>query len=179
MITYELSDMQILNEERVAFNIGRGRKKKKLILEMLPISIYYDVFIPKFVELLDHFKNLCNGMVLPTGKDWQDKKGMKLFTKYVKSGFSHKEVREDFIELLKAVGFLKMRIKFFEMNVNVAELVSIFVWIYKHNIDGLKKKVEEAIVEIAKDMTQLSPIYIESSSKKGGRKEKLMPRFQL
>jgi len=177
-IDHEVEDIKILNEEPSVFWIGKSGKKKKLVIEMLGISKYYDRFIPLFVNLLGMMTKVHEDIVFPSGKQWKSATQLDKVRKYFQSVFSHKAIRKYFIKMVERIGYLEnMNRKFFEKFVTPITLIDIFLYIYKHNIDGFKKKLLEA-VEVVLGSGPLSVTSIESSSKKAGRREKLKPRFR-
>ena len=173
---YKLDDIKILNEENVVKSIGS--KNKKLELRLLTIHEYYDIFIPRFVVLIELMKRQIGVFDLPDGNMWKIKKKMNTAIKYIKRALSFDMVRKEFIELLNAVGFMKMKKKYFESNVKITELPMIFFHIYKFNIDGVKKKLSE--IELALTKFKQQPLTsTEKSLTEGGLKAKLPRRHQL
>jgi hypothetical protein len=177
-IEHEVEDIEILNEKPTVFWIGKSGNKKKLIIEMLSISKYYDKFIPLFVGLLQEITKVNEDIQFPSGKQWKSATQLEKVRKYFQSTFSHKAIRKYFIKMVYKVGYLEnMSLKFFEKYVKPVVLIDIFLYIYKHNIDGFKKKLLEA-VEVVLGSGPLSVTSTGSLSKKVGRQEKLEPRFR-
>jgi hypothetical protein len=185
-----MNDIQILNEERKEYFIGS--KKKKIELEMLGISKYYDVFIPRFLAFLSYFKKDLELMDFPTGKTWSKKKEMDSIRSQIQRLFSLKKVRKDFVRLLKDVGYLRFSKRYFLKYVKPTELVDMFLKIYKFNIDDFKKKVLEAeyllILSSRQSQTSIDNLSRGDMSNRvkrfttngtvGGLREKLKPRFR-
>ena len=175
---YTFKDIEILDEEKVELEIGK--KKKIVVLEMLTIKKYYDVFIPKFLEFLQYFKMLGKSLELPSykDKDWKDKDFMNDLIDKIRQVMSYENARKEFIKLLKKIGCLKMSRAYFEKYVKPTELISIFLYVYKFNIDGVKKKLDEAETEILGVATsQVTPNSTGLQLKKGGLREKLPARY--
>lgn len=179
MIEHRAEDIDILNEEPSVFWIGKGNKAKKLEIEMLTMHKYYKIFLPRFVTLINLIVMQNNEIQLPEGEMWKNKKGMDQTMRYLRVTFSAGEIRKNFIKLLNKVGYLnEMSVNFFEKNVKPTVLVAIFLYVYKHNIEGFKKKVLEVVKEITGQCDPQPLTFIDSLSKKGGLKEKLKPRFR-
>jgi hypothetical protein len=179
-----MNDIDILNEERKVYFIGP--KKKKIELEMLGISKYYQVFIPRFLTFLNFFKKDLELVNFPSGKEWSRKKEIEALRSQLQRLFSHRKVHTYFIKLLKKVGYLKFSKRYFYKYVKPSELIDIFIKVYKFNIDDLKKKVLE--MELATlTIDQQSQTFIDNLLKKGtsnqsksgvGKNGRLKPRFQ-
>ena len=171
---YEVDDFDILNEKKIEKVIGP--KKKPILFEMLSISRYYEDFIPRYILFLEHFKAEAVRLKLPTGKQWKARKQMEVMRSYLRSVFSYRIIRRLWFKILKTCGIVKMSRRYYERYVSPAEMIEHFLFVYKFNIDGVKKKVEEA-VSLTLGRTPLSSISTDISSSKAGLKEKLMPRF--
>jgi hypothetical protein len=183
-----MDDIQILNEERKTYLIGP--KKKKIELEMLSISKYYDVFVPEFLLFLNFFEKDTERLEikLPTGKQWTKKKEMSTLKSQIRRIFSYAQVRVRFYKLLKRSGYVKFSRKYFERNVTPSLMVELFLRIYKFNIDDFKKKLSEVADNILLPSLQspistgISSIGVGSSRRSGGPsggREKLEPRFRV
>jgi hypothetical protein len=173
---YTLSDLEILNEETVDIPIGPD--KRELHLYQLYAGKYYDEFIPRFIGFLNYFKSLGIALSLPSGNDWKKKKVVSQATSDVRRAFSHKQVRKSFIKLLQKVGYLdkKLKRKYLEKFIKPDELIRIFLYVYKMNVDGVKKNVDQALVEVFGTTSPLQTS-IGTSPSEGGLKEVLKPRF--
>jgi hypothetical protein len=185
-----MDDIDILNEKNKVYLIGP--KKKKLELKMLGISMYYEYFIPRFLAFLSYFKKDLELLEFPTGKKWNKKKELDSLRSQLQRIFSLKKARNDFIDLLKKVGYLRFSKRYFNKYIDPSGLIDIFIRVYKFNIDDLKKKVLEANLEILLSSQQsqtstgnLSNADISRLLKKqsgtgegGGLKKKLKPRFR-
>jgi len=173
-ITFE--DIEILNEEKQVVHIGP--KKKPVVLDMLSISRYYDIFIPKFLEIIQHFQSVVGNITLPTeGKEYTDKDLMTKLYNQIQQGLSNKKARRSFIKLLKSVGFMGMSRAYFEKYCKVPQMIDIFVHVYRFNVNGVKKKVE-LVRSLILDTSPQSQTSIHTPSKKAGLKQVLKPRYQ-
>lgn len=173
---YTLTDLEILNEETVDIPIGPD--KRMLHLYQLSIGKYYNQFMPRFIGFLNYFKALGIQLSLPGGADWKKPKVVGKAVEGIRKVFSHTEVRKSFIKILKKVGFLDRNLnrKYFEKYVKPTELIRIFLYIYKFNIDGVKKNVDQALKEVF-GTDSPSQIFTETSQSEGGLKKVLAPRF--
>jgi hypothetical protein len=179
-----MDDYSILNEERKVYFIGP--KRKKIELEMLGISKYYEVFIPRFLDFLEFFKADLELVNFPSGKDWNRKKDMEMLKSQLRRVLSLKKSRKQFISLLKKVGYLKFSKRYFNKYVKPVILVEILLRVYKFNIDDFKKKLSEK--EITELFTSLrSRTYTGTSSNRDissrssggvGLKKKLKSRYR-
>jgi len=188
----KLDDIQILNETQKEIRIWerkdgkRTGKHKSIFLYMLPMNVYYEEFVPRFVVFLNFFKADNEKIRLPTGKSWSRKKELNTLKSQLQRIFSYKLVRKQFIRLLASSGYLKMSRRYFERNATPIDLVEIFLYVYKHNIDDFKKKISDAIGAVS-EFRELLPTYTDQSSKEDGSnrllgvagfRESLKPRFQ-
>jgi len=184
-IDHEIDDIDILNQEPTRFWICDKKKRRKgiikrkaLVIDMLSIHEYYKVFIPMFINLIELIQKENDELILPDGKQWKEKNKLNTIRQYLRTAFSYNYVRKYLIQLVFKVGYLQnMSKRFFDKNVEPAQLIDVFLHIYKHNIDGFKKKVQIA-VETVMGSDPLSLTYTEPLSTKGGLKEKLTPRFR-
>jgi hypothetical protein len=179
-----MNDIDILNEEKKEYIIGPKRKKVKL--EMLGISKYYQVFIPRFLIFLEFFKKDNELLSLPSMKDWNKKKKVDASRSQLQRLFSHTNVQHSFFRLLKKAGYIKFSKRYFFEYVKPTEMVDMFIKIYKFNVDDFKKKVSEMELEVLITGHQ-SQTSIENYLKKAtsshtkngtGKKGRLKPRFQ-
>lgn len=150
-----MDDIKILNEETKEHRIFKRDKEGKrtgkyrsIFLYMLSLSDYYEEFVPRFVVFLNFFKVDNEKIRLPTGKNWNQKKVMKIVGSQLRRVFSYALVRKEFIRLLKKVGYLKMGRRYFEKYATPSDLIEIFLYVYKHNVDDFKKKILEACEKV-------------------------------
>jgi len=187
-----LSDIEILNETQKEVKIWEVKKGKKsgkyksMFLYMLPISSYYEEFVPNFVVFLNFFKADNEKIRLPTGKSWSRKKELATLKSQLQRIFSYALVRKLFIRLLQKCGYLKMSRKYFESNATPFDLVEIFLKIYKFNVDDFKKKILDALQKVS-EFQELQRTYTGRSLNEvgynrlqdiAGFQKKLKPRFQ-
>lgn len=179
-----MDDHDILNESRKVYFIGP--EKKRIELEMLGLSKYYDEFIPRFYAILEFFKADLDLVKFPSGKDWTKKKDLAATKSQLRRLCSLKKFRKEFIKLLKKVAYLKFSKRYFYEHVKPIQLVEMFLEIYKFNIDDFKKKLSDR--EIVDLFTSLrSRTYTGTSSNRGtsnrssnntGLQKKLKSRFR-
>jgi len=176
MIELKLEDLQILNEEPVIFKVGP--KKKKIVLKMLSIGKYYDKFLPQFMVLLDLIKQVQPDFFFPDKEEKNQLKKMLLFLRQI---ISFKVIRKQIIKILK-IGFEVQASKsYLEKYLTPVQLIEILYLIYKFNIAGFKKKLQELSEKIGITKPQSQTFTGYWSPGDGyvgiGERERLKPRF--
>jgi len=178
MLTVTLDDDDILDERPVVLTIGP--RKKKVVLKLLTISEYFDKFVPKFTSWMLMFRNLIGEMAFLRGAEFKNRKKLEGFRRDIMSLFRTKSLRIAFLRVLKDVGALKMGVRYFEKHATPDQLVKIFLYVYKVNVDGYKKKVQSVVVEILARRSRTSTQLLSGGAGlKPGLHKELKPRFPV
>lgn len=181
-LVYKLDDFNILNEDYVLIEIGtRQRVLECIRIEELAIGPFYDVFVPEYRNLL--YRNILAIKECQFDLSWMDDQNQnKEFVIAKLQGLlSHKLIRNDFIKLLKRLKLLKMRRGKALKLIHPTQLGLMFYYLYKFNVDNVKKKFMSLLEMFDGKKTAISEIFTTPSSNLDfcpGQQKVLKPRYR-
>lgn len=182
-LDYKLDDFEILNEEVPTVKIvgrsflGFPKIIETIIIDELPIGKFY-IFVRDWpIIMARHIDLIKLAEVNLTDLDNESK--LDDVRVSIQRLLSYSKFRKDYIKFIRDMGLTKLSAKKFERYVKPSQLATIFVYLYRMNVDGLKKKLMSLLEKCYSTRIPMSEIYIPSLSQKDGLKTKvLQPRYQ-
>ena len=181
-LDYKLEDFDILNEEVPTVSIvgrsifGFPKVLETIKIDELAIGKFYifvrdwPILMQKHIELIEQLE-----INLP---DLDDENKLENVRIGIQRLLSYISFRRDYIRFLKKLGLTKLNKRKFEKYAKPSQIATIFVYLYRMNVDGLKKKLMCLLKKCYSTKIPMSEIYIPSYSQKDGLKTKvLQPRF--
>lgn len=178
-LEYKLDDFDILNEDVPTVNIvgrsffGLPKIIDSITVDELSIGKFY-IFVREWPQLMERHIALLQGLEINL-TDLDDETKLENLRIKIQQLFSYVAFRKSYIRFIKKIGLTKLSKKKFEKYSKPSQLATIFVYLYRQNVDGLKKKLMCLLKKCYSTRIPMSEIFTTSSSEGVGSKTKTLP----